>query len=347
MRGFLGSALLVGLALSASSSSACVRITSWYAVAQTTPADASAGVPLNAPIVVRFAATTFAGNAAPGSIAPGYSVTRATLSGGVEQAPSVLRKVELASDPAIPPYASTSLLTAFVPDMPLLANTQYTIAVGENIDVPNPSVPPDTSWSFTSGSGFREPLSVAGDLAVSFEAGSVPHMDCELPLQTLCGGATCTQKGTDDVTMARVILPAVVDGFADQFLKGRLTVYDAADDTKQLTNLLEPELTAGQATEELLTLPLNAAGQTYVPCIEFRVSDARGDEASSSWCADEPFPHPADNHHAPKLSSGPHTSSACSISLLAPSHGSRDCGALVVVLAALSLRSWRRRRSAP
>ncbi len=333
MRALCGFGALAACLLHAAVGSACVRLTTWSLVEQATPAASSAGVPLNAPILVRFTSVTSvdADSTAP----PGYSVPAAILLTAADAAPLSLHKLDLVYGGA-PPYGPAPELTAFVPDAPLLPDTEYTVVLGQDSQLSDPNAEPaPTTWTFTTGSEARAALRWKGELSVSFEAGLDPHMDCEPPLNTLCGGAQCTQNGFDNVTKARVQMPAAFDGYADQFLKGRVTVRDAAGDESQLTGSIAPDLVAGQGSEALMTVPLSETGQTYVPCFTFVVSDARGDEASTSWCADAPFPAPAPSSESPPSSPGQHTSSACSISALAPGSGPTHGGPVVALLALL------------
>ena len=346
MRALLGVGVLAAFGLQTTTSFACVALSTWSVVDTVAPAAASLEVPLNAPILVHFNLVTNEG-APQGSAPPGYSVPGATLTRASSDSYLAFHTLPLARQESLAGQGPAAQLIAFVPDAPLLPNTDYAVRIGEFTEFSNPSMEsPPTTWTFTTGSETRAPLRLNGELSVSFEAGLDPHMDCQIPLNTLCGGPSCTQNGSDDVTKARVQLPPAFDGYSDQFLDGKVSVKDAAADDSQISGLvLTPDLVAGEASELLLTVPLNDASASYVPCFTFSVTDARGDEASASWCADAPFPHPSANHGVAQLSSGRHTSTACSVSAIAPA-GAHEHGVISAVLAALALMGLRRRRSA-
>jgi hypothetical protein len=216
VRALLGLATITALALQASAGAACVRQTTWSVVDSTTPSASSVDVPLNAPILVRFTASTY-DPAMPGATPPGYSEPRAILtsSGGTARVP--LHQLLLERYDGQSPQGIGPKLSAFVPDAALSPSTQYTVELGENTELPAPNVNPPTTWTFTTGVAPQAPLYFEGSFSATFEPGTDPHMVCEIPLQTLCGGPACTQQGNDDVTKARIILPAAVGGYANEF----------------------------------------------------------------------------------------------------------------------------------
>jgi hypothetical protein len=217
--------------------------------------------------------------------------------------------------------------------------------MGQDTELTDPNADPKpTTWSFTTGSEPRAPLRFKGEFSVSFEAGLDSHMDCEIPLNTLCGAPVCTQNGSDHVIKARIELPAVLDGYSDQFLTGQVSVRDAAAADDQPSGVLPiPQLTPGESSEILMTLPLKEAKASYVPCFTFSASDARGDATVTSWCADVPFPLPSANNDAAR-SSDSHTSRACSVDARAPGVGGLHGGWAVGLLAVLATRKLRSRR---
>jgi hypothetical protein len=348
MRAAMTFAALTGLALQAGNGSACLRAATWTLVGEKTPAPSSIEVPLDAPIVVGLSSVTLDG-AAPGSAPPGYSVLAASLTNTADNSTQSLHELDLAYDDGPLPNVRAPVLTAFVPDAPLLPNTTYAVTIGQDTELTNPNADPKpTTWTFTTGSEPRAPLRFKGELSVSFEAGLDPHMDCQIPLNTLCGAPVCTQDGTDHVIKARIQLPAVLDGYSDQFLTGQVSVRDAAAADDQPSGVLPiPQLMPGESSEILMTVPLNEAKTSYVPCFTFSASDARGDATVTSWCADVPFPLPSANDDAPR-SSGSHTSRACSVDARAPGGGGGHSGwaaGLLALLATRKLRSRRQRRA--
>ena len=316
--------------LQSGTAAACIRLSKNYTVSTTTPGAMAEAVPLNAPIVVAFESV----DPQVGAVMDGYSVPAAKLREVDNDFTQTLRAIELGT--------WENKRTAFVADVPLLPNTQYSVDVGEDA-VPTEQQFPHVSWTFTTAAEPRAPLRLDGNLSVTFEAGTDPHYVCE-NTPSLCGPPNCQEMGTDRVTKARLQLPPAVDGFSDEYLSGYVEVLPkGANPTPAVTGTFQvTDLMAGQAAELLVTLPGSATGQVYTPCFTYRVSDARGDEATALLCADPPTPPRDADASTDTASPAPeHTSRSCSVSSSATGDSNRTT---LLGFAWLALTGLRRRK---
>ena len=321
--------------LQSGTAAACVRLSKSYTVSTTTPGAMAEAVPLNAPIVIAFDSV----DPSVGNVTDGYYLPGAKLREVDNDFTQTLRAIELGT--------WENRRTAFVADVPLLPNTQYSVEVGEDTQVPTEQQAPPVSWTFTTAAEPRAPLRLDGNLSVTFEAGTDPHYVCN-DTPSLCGPKNCQEMGTDQVTNARLQLPPAVDGFSDQYLGGYVEVTpDVANPDSTTTGTFQvADLIPGQAADLLVTLPGSATGQVYTPCFTYRVSDARGDEATALLCTAAPSP-PQDAAGSTDTASpsAAHTSRSCSVSSSATGD---SYGTLLLGFAFFTLTGLRRqKRRAP
>jgi hypothetical protein len=185
---------------------------------------------------------------------------------------------------------------SFVPTTPLEPSTTYHVSARLDAKVTEPSASVLVSWELTTGTQTRPSLAFAGDLKVAFEAGVDPVFDCEATPNLGSCGPECSKVGEQAVTKARISLPAVQGGFADEYLSGSVWISSAASTGDDGTLEVEqaPGLIAGEPGELIVTMPL-VDGKVYQPCFVFEVSDARHDRLrSTQLCLDEAFPEPAE-----------------------------------------------------
>jgi len=317
--------------LQSGTAAACIRLSKNYTVSTTTPGAMAEAVPLNAPIVVAFDSV----DPRVGTMTDGYSVPVGKLREVDNDFTQTLRAIELGT--------WENKRTAFIADVPLLPNTQYSVDVGDDMELPTEQQFPHVSWTFTTAAEPRAPLRLDVNLSVTFEAGTDPHYVCE-NTPSLCGPPNCQEMGTDQVTKARLQLPPALDGFSDQYLSGYVEVTpEVANPDPTTTGRFQvTDLIAGQAAELLVTLPGSATGQVYTPCFTYHVSDARGDEATALLCAETPSPPQDAAGSTDKASPAPeHTSRSCSVSSSAIGDSN---GTTLLGFALLSLTGLRRRK---
>jgi hypothetical protein len=240
------------------------------------PADQAAGVALNAPIsmgfrVVPLTDETYAFN----------ELENATLS-LVEVATATVLETTLHRS------AADSYFSIFVPKAKLEPHTLYRAESSLG-----------ASWDFTTGDEERAALRLEGAIEVSYEAGSDPRVECQ-DLPGACGGP-CTELGRDDVTKARVTLPAVFDGFSDQHLQAYVSITEEAAAADETPRDFYTTITPGQAGEALLTMPVRADRKPYHACFTFTATDARGDSVTSAqFCSSEEVPVPPEAKPEPE-----------------------------------------------
>ena len=191
-------------------------------------------------------------------------------------------------------------IVAFVPQAPLQPNTTYSATARLDAKVTEPSASVLASWQLTTGTETQPSLELDGDLKVTFEEGIDAVFDCESELGSC--GPECIEVSKVKVTKARITLPSVLGGFAEQYVAGSVSIYPTASSGDDGTLKIEhvPGLKAGEPGELLVTMPL-VDGKAYRPCFSFEVSDARHDSIRSTpVCLDEAFPEPTEEMEEPK-----------------------------------------------
>jgi MYXO-CTERM domain-containing protein len=232
------------------------------------PADQASGVALNAPIsigfeVVPLAEDTYAFNDLENATLSLVEVATATV---LETTPRRL--------------ASDNYFSVFLPKTKLKPHTLYRAESSLG-----------ASWDFTTGEDERAVLRLEGPIEVSYEAGSDPRVECQ-NFPGSCGGP-CTEVGRNDVTKARLTLPAVFDGFSDAHLRAYVSISDQAAAPGDTPRDFYTPITQGLAGEALLTMPMRADRKPYRACFTFTATDARGDSVKSAqFCSSEDVPVP-------------------------------------------------------
>ncbi len=205
----------------------------------------------------------------------------------------------------------------WVPAAPLDANTTYEARYNSGYEGH-----PDSVWQLTTDDSLHPTLELEGQLQVSFEAGTdrVVRRNCNN-----CG-TDCLGDETIAVTKARVQLPRVVAGFENRTGELWLTddsPYDFSSDARGVHEVSLPSYvrfdSEGRPSEDVLvTVPEEAT--PYRPCFALRVTDERGDQATTEpLCVEETFPfslpgNPSDDPQtAPEVAgSESKTSTSCS-----------------------------------
>lgn len=237
----------------------------------------------------------------------------------------------------------------WVPSSPLEAETSYEARFN-----PGYEGVPDTIWTFTTGQLSTPPLSLEGDLAVTFEPGTDTVWSCPPGATSSRDGAAACSNQLVQVTKARVKIPRALGGFPHRVGTLALTddlPYDFSPASKtgpapyrganvsvsEYADLDDPKV-----TEILITVP--EGEREYLPCFAFAAFDARGDQATSApLCVDEPIaetdePDVTEERPSPSAS-GSRTSRGCTFG----AEGSSNGGWLVALgLAVLARRrGWR------
>jgi hypothetical protein len=310
-------------------SEACTLAPSMFAIGDVTPSSQGAAE-LNAPLVVTFDNQGIFPDSHQSSFLQPAFALRAKATGTL---------VELGEPRMVGGYLGSDTAYAVVPTAQLEPNTSYELSV-ETGQTPAPTIDGAISLtaSFTTGAELRPPLSIDGELSVSFEAGTRPHMECN-PSSTCDSG--CVQKGVEEATLARLQIPPISGGFSEEFGYVSVMVTERVPYVEGSIPIEGEALQAfryeafepNQAGELVMPLPERRDGGNYPPCFTLTVVDARGDRQTKSLCTE------ASGNEGNDL---PAASSACAIS--GAGAGNRDWLALTALAAALSTLSRRRRQ---